>query len=308
VKTVSNIDFDHYLRVSQEAAHVRPAGHWRDDVVARFLDGAKHFGARLPWGLVSDRVRIRPGEVSIWAGVNGHGKSQMLSQVVLHLLGQGQRACIASMEMLPVMTMYRMTRQAMGPLMASEGRIRDFHAWLDEDRLWLYDQQGTVKSDRIIALGRFAASELAVQHLVVDSLMKCGVGVDDYNRQKSFIDELTALARDTGLHVHLVAHSRKGRSEDDVIGKFDIKGASEITDQVDNVFTIWRNKPKERAAAENDPSRSGEPDALLTCDKQRHGEWEGQIKLWFRPRSLQYTLRDCQEAPWPGYGVDEEER
>lgn len=286
------IDFAKYLQADSEAAYVRSAGDWYDDVLELFRDGGRTHGAVLPWAGLRDLMRLRSSEVSIWAGINGHGKSAMLSQIVLHLLAQNQRACIASMEMPPRKTMYRMARQAFGPENFTSERLQKFMAFVDADRLWLYDQQGTVQADRIIALGRYAAAELSVQHLVVDSMMKCGIGPENYDGQKAFVDQLCALAKDTGLHIHLVAHSRKGKTEDDRIGKFDIKGASEITDQADNVFTLWRNKPKERAQARGEHEKSAEPDAELSCDKQRHGDWEGKLSLWYDRKSMQYTCRD----------------
>lgn len=288
------IDFEKYLQADSEAAWVRPAGHWYDEVMDRFRNGRAAYGARLPWVGVRDLIRLRPAELSIWAGVNGHGKSLILSQVALDLMAQGEKVCIASMEMRPDATMYRLARQSFGDDGYTDIRLQKLIAALDQDLLWIYDQQGTVKSDRILALGRYCRERLNVNHLIVDSLMKCGIGVDDYNGQKSYIDKLCALAKDTGLHIHLVAHSRKGRTEDERIGKFDIKGASEITDQADNVFTLWRNKPKERLQAAADHTKDEEPDAILSCDKQRHGEWEGQIKLWYRLKSMQYTMRDLR--------------
>jgi twinkle protein len=30
------------------------------------------------------------------------------------------------------------------------------------------------------------------------------------------------------------------------------------------------------------------PDAVLVCEKQRNGEWEGKLKLWFDYKSQQY--------------------
>ncbi|OGO94414.1 MAG: hypothetical protein A3F10_02720 [Coxiella sp. RIFCSPHIGHO2_12_FULL_42_15] len=68
----------------------------------------------------------------------------------------------------------------------------------------------------------------------------------------------------------------------------DIKGTGSITDLADNVFTVWRNKNKE-------PS---EPDAILQCDKQRNGEWEGKISLWFDSVSLHY-LETAQSISTP---------
>ncbi len=33
------------------------------------------------------------------------------------------------------------------------------------------------------------------------------------------------------------------------------------------------------------------PTAILRCDKQRNGEWEGQLGFWFHPESMQYMER-----------------
>jgi twinkle protein len=111
--------------------------------------------------------------------------------------------------------------------------------------------------------------------------MKCVRGEDDYNGQKDFVNDLCSFAQANGVHVHLVHHVRKGESEHKAPGKFDIRGASSITDLVDNVFIVWRNK---RAALEN----NGEPTALVSCEKQRHGEWEGKLGFWFDEASQQY--------------------
>ncbi len=277
------IDWQKYLQAPADAAHVRPASEWCDGVIARLQGDKRITGAKLPWFRTHDKIRFRSGEVSIWSGVNGHGKSLIQSHASLGFMAQGEKVCIASMEMLPVATMYRMTRQSSGGVFPTEESVRDFHGWTD-GRLWLYDQQGSVSTDRILALGRYVSQEIGIKHFVVDSLMKCGIGTDDYNRQKDFVDALTAMAKDTGLHIHLVAHSKKGQTEYSQPGKFDVKGASEITDQADNVLTVWRNKAKE----ENHNEHGNEPDALLTVSKQRHGEWEGKIALWFNKASMTY--------------------
>jgi hypothetical protein len=58
---------------------------------------------------------------------------------------------------------------------------------------------------------------------------------------------------------------------------------------------LWRNKPKEEANQANiddsergDNEKTDSPDACLRVVKQRHGEWEGPIWLWFDAGSLQY--------------------
>jgi twinkle protein len=225
--------------------------------------------------------------VTLWAWINGHGKSMMLSMVMLSLMSQDYRACIASFEMKPLVQLERMMRQISGGGRPTEEWVDLSMQWLD-GRLWFYDQQGTVDVQSVYAVCKYAADRLKVSHVVIDSLMKCVRGEDDYNGQKNLVDELTAIARDTGLHIHLVHHVRKSGDENSPPGKFDAKGSGSITDQVDNVMIVWRNKKKEAAARNGKPADEDAPDAMLICDKQRNGEWEGAVSLWFHAPAQQY--------------------
>jgi twinkle protein len=157
------------------------------------------------------------------------------------------------------------------------------------DKMYLYDQQGTTTPEKVIAMSRYCAIELKVKHIVIDSLMKCVTGEDDYNAQKSFVDELTALARDHNIHIHLVHHIRKLGSEEIQPSKTDIKGSGAIADQVDNVLLMWRNKKKEHDIQNGQIPDHKKPDALLMCEKQRNGEAEEWYSLWFNRDSQQFV-------------------
>lgn len=287
------IDFAKYMQSPPEAARILPASHWRQALVDRFHNPQVRVHSVLPWSKTHADIQIRPKEVSIWAGFNGHGKSLLLSNIALGLMAQGERICVASFEMPPEKTLERKVRQFSG---VSEPSIKAIDSFIEfcNEKLWLYDQFGMVKSDRVIAVIRYCAEELGITQIVIDSLMKCGLpaaGDSAWNQQKHFIDQLCSVAKDTGMHIHLVAHMRKGDSEFQKGDKMDVKGAGEITDQVDNLFTIWRNKPKEDESQEPNPDQDimKQPDVLLRCAKQRHGEWEGKIALWFDKKSMQYV-------------------
>ena len=133
-----------------------------------------------------------------------------------------------------------------------------------------------------------------------------GFGEDDYNGQKAFVDEISDFSLTHNVHIHLVAHARKGEREDAPPDKLDVKGTSGITDLVDNVFMIWRNKPKEQKLAKEQSYNkraiieASEPCSIVTCCKQRHGDWEGAILLWFDRASLQY-LEEPEFTPKPIY-------
>jgi twinkle protein len=286
--TADAVDFSAYLEETDAAHKVVRAGSFVDDVIAYYHANTPMQGAKMPWRKTHANIRFRPGEMTLWAGMNGHGKSLVLGQVVLGFIAEKQRACIASMEMKPMISLARICRQANGSPLPDADFIRRFHSATD-GLLWLYDQQGTVRPDMMLAVVRYCADRLRVDHFVIDSLMKCGIDEDDFNRQKRFIDSLTAVARDTGIHIHVVAHSRKKADEHSPPGKMDVKGTGSITDQVDNVMTVWRNKRKEADAQAGDTKSSRDPDAMVICDKQRNGEWEGRIGLWYLPAAMQFV-------------------
>jgi twinkle protein len=281
---ITQDEVDRYVP-PKTALAIKSADLYADEVVEAFLNPTVTLGATLPWPKTHENLRFRPQEVSLWMGINGHGKSMMTSHVMLDFLFQGETVCIASFEMKPVATLRRMTRQALCAANPTEKFIKQFHQFLD-GRLWLYDQQGTVDGKELLKVIRYCADVKGIKHFVVDSLMKTVKNEDDYNGQKMMVDELTSIARDHNIHIHLIHHSRKLADESQVPGKYDSKGSGSITDQVDQCFSVWRNKKKEARVARGEEDDG--VDALLVCDKNRHGEWEGRIGLYFNSEGQYY--------------------
>lgn len=280
-----DIDFALYMDQSDHDHKVKSANHYADDLVGHFWAENPVIGSSLGFSRVSHLLRFRPHEVTIWAGYSGHGKSLLLGQSVIGFVMQGEPCCIASMEMRPVVTLARMARQAATNSKPGEDFLRGFCEAIDAG-LFLYDHQGTVEHNKLIAVIKYASEVKKCRHFVIDSLMKCGIPEDDYNGQKRFVDLLCTVARDTGIHVHLVAHSRKGKDELKPPSKSDILGSSSIANQADNILIVWRNKEKE-AAIDDGKDAHADHDALLCCQKQRNGEWEGTLPLWFDAASQQ---------------------
>lgn len=288
-----DIDFSMYMDITEHDHRVIPASEYSQDVVGYFWSEKVYRGQSLPWESAKDKISFRPAEVTIWSGMNGHGKSMALGQVIIGMAGQGKKSCVASFEMRPVVTLARMCRQAQATPKPSPDQIKEFHAKTD-GLIWIYDQQGMVNADKMIGVMNYCATVKGINHFVLDSFLKCGIGEEDYDAQKRFIDRICTVARDTGMHIHVVAHSRKKDDESKPPRKMDIRGAGSITDQADNVLIWWRNKPKEEAIKAGKDRKKiedymEEPDALMICDKQRNGDWEGKLRFWFDPASLQYV-------------------
>ena len=308
-----NIDFSAYLAMTEAQSKVRPAKEWIEEIKEDLIEAPAKKKVYLPWVKTHPLFDFRAGEVTLWSGQNGHGKSMLTSQIALALIGQDQKVCIASFEMKPATTLKRMVRQYIGMNPYHEafegdgGRktlfdlYDEFCSWI-EKWMWFYDQQGSADTETVLGMVKYCASELGIQHVFIDSLMKCVKGEDDYNGQKYFVDTITAIARDYGVHIHLVHHLRKPKDENEVPDKHDNKGSGSITDQVDNVMMVWRNKRKEddmkiKGAHSNHQT---EPDARLLCRKQRNGDHEPSIALWFNNDSNQY-LGNETDSPMKFY-------
>lgn len=287
ILTPDDIDFSAYLRDTDAGEKVRPASEYLNDVMhalAPVHDSPTH--PKLPF--MNAWLYFAPGEVTLWGGFNGSGKSMLQGQVMAGFAEQGQKVCIASFEMKPAKTLARMIRQNMGQQSPTKDQAQMFLK-RTEGNLWMYDQQGMVKADRMIAVIKHCAEKLKCQHIAIDSLMKCVRGTDDYNGQKEFVDQLTACARDFGIHIHLVAHLKKGEGDERMPTRMDISGTGAISDLVDNVILVWRNKKKERDRDGGKTVSETDPDAVLIVDKQRNGEWEGRVKLWYERSSMRFS-------------------
>jgi len=290
-----DIDFSAYMAEPEASQKVKPASSWVDELIDRLATPELARGTELPWRKTADMFRLRKNEITLWPGINGHGKSLVIGQIMLGAMAQGEKVMIASMEMKPAATMERMCKQAWGWSNISPVEAREFSQWTDS-RFWIYDHLGSVNWHSFIGVLRYACAELGITQIVIDSLMRCGIADDDYKQQKQFMDALCTLKMDYPVHIHLVLHSRKLADENQMPGKFDVKGTGTLTDLADNVITVWRNKAKENAQQKTSQVRNAReqevinsPDTFLIVDKQRNWEWEGKIGLWYIPGVQQYV-------------------
>lgn len=244
-------------------------------------------GRRFDW------FEARPGELTVWTGFNGHGKSLMLNQVLLGLLQQGERMCVFSGEMSPAQQGKRMVKQATGLDRPTPAYIDAVGEWL-QDRAWLFNVMGSATLARLLEVFAYACRRYGIRHFVIDSLMMTDVpedGPGSMTAQKAAVQKLADFAKRHGAHVHLVAHPRKGRDESQAPGKLDVAGSSKITDGADNVFTVWSAR-KEDADSDDD-----KPDGCLELQKQRNGDTQHK-KLWlyFNRAAMQFCPSSDRRA------------
>lgn len=283
---------------------LKSATEFTEQVIEEFypLPGTA-LGYETPWSKTKDKILFRPDELSVWTGINGHGKSQFLGQLILWMMKQGAKVCIASLEIKPRRLLMRLTRQAGALSNPTKEYIRVIQEWYG-DKLWLFDLVGTAKSERLLDVFLYARQRYGIDVFVIDSLMKLDIAEDDYKAQKVFMEQLCDFKNQHNCHIHIVIHPRKAANEFSPPGKLDNKGSGAISDLADNCFSVWRNKEKEQLKqiqlsgeklTEKELKKLEASDCLWGCDKQRNGEWEGKFGFWFHPASLQYLISPAQK-------------
>src|SRR4029077_17978857 len=255
---------------SLDPPELERAGAYADAVVNLFWPANGHEpGYRLPWRRAGDRLVFRPGELTLWTGATGMGKSQILSNAIVAIGEQGARVCLASLEMAPGQSLRRMVKQAGNVDRPTENFIREVVGWLDT-WLWVFGLVGKTAVSRIIEVFEYARCRYGCDVFAIDSLMRLGVGSEDYEGQEKAVFELVSWAVAKGVHIHLVAHARKsarpaGHAVPDVE---DVKGTSEIAANAANIIGVWRNKKLEdeiRIASED--ANRGDAAAQLKLDE-----------------------------------------
>ena len=272
----------------------------RQRVLERAKNGKALTGIKLPWGKTHDKVRLRAGEVSVWAGFNAHNKSTILAQVAAWA-AQDVKVGVASFEMEMEDTAVLMAQLMGGTGEPSIQWVNDFCEWT-KDRVYIYDRLDTVPTEVVLSGVDYMGEELGCGLIVIDSLMMCGVA-DDMERERAFMHALTGLAKVYKTHIAVAHHMRKPQHGDEayIPNKFDLRGSGGIADLAHSVFICWHNKAKKELAHKVDNSvpmtpeelakwekLKDRPDQLLITAKQRHGHYEGGVGLW-QHDSRQFT-------------------
>lgn len=280
----------------QDPEELRQASDFFDRVKALFYpEGGADADPCLSLDRDLDWFHFRRGELTVWTGYNGHGKSLMLSQVLLGLISQGERCMVFSGEMTPERQLKRLVKQATGLDRPTLQYIDAVGRWV-HDRMWLFNVVGSSTIDRLLQVFQYANRRYGIGHFVIDSLMMTDVpedGPGSMSAQKDAIRKLCDFAKRQGVHIHLVAHPRKGADESKGPGKLDVAGSSKITDGADNVFTVWSAR-KDENDPEIDPDK---PDAKLELQKQRNGDVQHFSQWLFFSKDAQQFCTSSRRRP-----------
>jgi len=210
-----------------------------------------------PWdGLNGLTYGIRHGElVTITAG-SGLGKSQLLREIVWHLL-QNTEDNIGLMFLeegirktgLSVMSLAANKPLHLPDTVASEEERKDaFDRTLGTGRLFLFDHFGSTSTDNIVNRVRYMAKALNCKYIVVDHISII-VSAQDNGDERKAIDEimtkLRMLVQETNVALFVVSHLKRpngvGHEEGAATSLAQLRGSGSIAQLSDIVLGAERN-------------------------------------------------------------------
>lgn len=261
--------------------------HFEEQVLELFCAGKNLFGVPTAWEGLTEKLKgWRGGEVTIWSGRNGSGKSTILNQHILDMAQKGVKSCIFSGEMPPARYLRWAVIQHRENDAPSPTAISASLNWMD-GKIYILNITNRLLPEKLLSDFEYAARRFDVRHFIVDSLMKVSLDPnDEYKAQADFIDSLCMFAQKFNVHVHVVAHPRKTISDSDEPGKVDVKGNSHITDLAHNVLIL--NRTSEEAAEKVKKKGKTPSDMQLYVKKNREFGIEGKVHFIFNEKTKRY--------------------
>lgn len=241
-----------------------------------------------------------PGELSVWTGKRGEGKSTLLGQILLEAVNQGHRVLAYSGELPAHQFKLSMLQQAAGYRNVTKredersGRIlydvnskagSAINEWW-RGRLFLTDirRENAHNEENILKLFEYAKRRYGCDVFLVDNIMTAelrdAAALGYWQAQSAFTGRLVSFAKGRGVHVHLVAHPRKTDKRDGRLEADDVGGSGDITNRADNVLKVERVREDKVAQAGCD--------MLLSVLKNREFGAMPKIKLDFNPASRRF--------------------
>lgn len=264
------------------------AGVFTEDVQMLFANPEKLNGVPTPWDGINKLLKgWRDEELTVWSGRNGSGKSSLLGEVQIGLGLQNIRSCIACLEMPASRILRWMVMQYLNIGHPTPKDVSEAMAWLNE---WIYvvNTHSGATPEELLNKFKYAARKYGVKHFIIDSLMRVQLDArDEYKAQTDFVSSLLTFAKEYRVHVHLVAHPRKGETDSDTPDKVDISGSGNITNLAHNVLVMWRPSAEKKRKSEEAGERP--PDSKLYVKKNREFGLEGAVKFIFNESTKHFT-------------------
>ncbi|WP_409229067.1 DnaB-like helicase C-terminal domain-containing protein [Gudongella sp. SC589] len=246
------------------------------------------------------------GQLVIWTGYNGSGKSTILSNIILNGIEAGHRTFVYSGELPKEDFKEWMDLQLSGskyltsydcPVKKQNIPIPDskYYNYLDafyQDMIYLFDTEDYATDNNIISAMEYMAKREGINVFVVDNMLTMNItGQGDNNeKQAKLIIKLKAFARRFNAVVHLVAHPRKPALGQKRVDKYSVSGTANITDLADRVIGFHRLTAEEKQT----PEYMGYNNVMIIFKDRKYGIFDQEILFKFDFFSKRYYTNDLE--------------
>lgn len=201
------------------------------------------------------------GQVSLWSGKRGQGKSTLSSQIIAEALEQMWNVFVYSGELPDYHFKRWLDLQLAGKANLKE-QMNEFgekyytipadvqerlNGWY-QGRAFIYDNsyipEKNQETETLLQTIEKAIKQYDIKLICIDNLMTAMEQVDEksdlYTAQSNFVWNLKRIAMKYNVHIMLVAHPRK--TKDGEMGNDDISGSGDITNKVDTIIFYGRKQ------------------------------------------------------------------
>ncbi|KAK0137716.1 Twinkle protein, mitochondrial [Merluccius polli] len=220
----------------------------RDDVYGELANTEQVAGVK--WSRFPELNRIlkghRKGELTVFTGPTGSGKTTFISEVALDLCMQGVNTLWGSFEINNVrLAKVMLTQFSMQRL---EENLERYDYWADQfEELPLYFMtfHGQQNIKTVLDTMQHAAYLYDINHVVIDNLQfmmgQENLSVDKFAVQDHIIGAFRKFATNSSCHVTLVIHPRK-EEDDRELQTASIFGSAKASQEADNVLILQEKK------------------------------------------------------------------
>ncbi|XP_034563730.1 twinkle protein, mitochondrial [Notolabrus celidotus] len=243
-------NFNNIIKSSIPAAHksIVSFKQLREDVYGELTNTEQVAGVK--WARFSELNRIlkghRKGELTVFTGPTGSGKTTFISEVTLDLCMQGVNTLWGSFEINNVrLAKIMLTQFAMQRL---EENLEQYDFWADKfEELPLYFMtfHGQQNIKTVLDTMQHAVYLYDINHVVIDNLQfmmgQENLSVDKFAVQDHIIGAFRKFATSSSCHVTLIIHPRK-EEDDRELQTASIFGSAKASQEADNVLILQEKK------------------------------------------------------------------
>jgi twinkle protein len=242
-----------------------------------------------PFDRDGSKLKLHRKGYTIWSGYPGAGKTTALRQLVCHLLFSGQKVFVASLEEHPTDVIVQIAGVAFGREIPTEHQLQWFIDYYSNS-LKIWGVTGIARHQEIFGTIQKLAADNDLDHVVIDSLMCLDINSQDWEAHRKFANLLSAVAIESNIHIHLVAHPRKAISVDQAPDINDVAGGADYARLAHNVVFVRRGQG---LSSFDDLSP-----LQIAVRKQRYGSgFVGDITGWLNRRIRQFKEDQFDQEP-----------